>query len=296
MSQVTVTIIRGGDSLVLTTSPYHLANWDGWGLPPMHRLSSRGPMQHGQSDEGFRLDARAIALLVDIDADDVEDIYDRQAELMEYFKPSDTAIILRAEYPGGRTRQIDCYADQGITFATANWQGYYQQVPVRLICDDPTWYDPAGEAVTFALGGAGGSSGVVPYTVPYFVGGSTLDVAQALDYDGTWLTYPTMRITGPIRDCIITNAGTDEVLDFTGTTIGAGTYLDLDLRYGYKTVEDSAGANQIALLSTDSDLVTWHLAADPEVEDGINSITVAGNGAGEATKVELAWYERFIGV
>jgi len=252
-------------------------------------------MQHGASDEGFRLDPRAIALLVNVDSTDVEDIYDRQAELMEFFKPSDTAIILRVEYPGGRTRQIDCYADQGVTFPTAAWEGWFQAVPVRLICDDPTWYDPAGEAVTFALGGAS-SSGVVPYTVPYYVGASTLDVAMAVDYDGTWLTYPTIRVTGPIRDCIITNIGTDETLDFTGSTIGAGTHVEVDLRYGYKTVEDSAGANQIALLSTDSDLVTWHLAADPELADGINSITVQGIGAGEATKVELAWYSRFIGV
>jgi hypothetical protein len=117
-----------------------------------------------------------------------------------------------------------------------------------------------------------------------------------VDYNGTWLTYPTIRVTGPICDCVITNTGTDEVLDFTGATIGANTYIDVDLRYGYKTVEDSAGANQIALLSTDSDLVTWHLAADPELPDGINTITVQGNGAGEATKIELSYYERFIGV
>jgi hypothetical protein len=294
MSQVVVTIIRGGDSLVLTTSPYSLANWDGWGLPPMHRLTSRGPMQHGASDEGFRLDPRAITLAINVDADDVQGIYDHQAELMEFFKPSDTAIILRVEYPGGRTRQIDCYADQGLTFPTSAWEGWFQTVPVRLICDDPTWYNPTGEAVTFALG-AGGSSGVVPYTVPYYVGASTLDVVQTVDYDGTWLTYPTMRITGPIRDCIITNEGTSETLSFSGTTIGAGTYLELDLRYGYKTVVDSAGANQIALLTTNSDLVTWHLAADPEVADGVNSITVQGNGAGAATKIELAWFERHIG-
>lgn len=296
MSQVVVSIIRGGDTLVLTSDPYGLANWDGWGLPPMHRLTVRGPMQHGDSDLGYRLDPRAIPLIVNVYADSVEDMYDRQAELMEFLKPSNTALQLRVVYPTGRTRQIDCYADQGATFPTGAWQGYMQPVPVRLICNDPTWYDPAGAATTFELGGGAGTAGVVPFTVPWYVGVSTLDSAYTIDYDGTWLTYPTIRITGPIRDCIITNAGTDEVLDFTGTTIGAGTYMDVDLRYGYKTVKDSSGANQIAILSNDSDLVSWHLAPDPELAAGMNAVTVQGTGVSEATEVALSWFERFIGV
>ena len=295
MSQVTVTIIRNGDSLVLTSDPYSMANWDGWGLPPLHRLNLRGPMQHGDSDVGFRLDPRAIPLLINVNASSVEDMYDRQAELLEFFKPSNTPILLRVAYPSGRTRQIDCYADQGLSFPVDAWQGYWQQVPVRLICDDPTWYDPDGEAVTFALGG-GGSGGFVPFEVPFYFGASILSHTETVDYDGTWLTYPTMRITGPIRDCTIENMGTDEILDFSGTTIGAGTYLSVDLRYGYKTVKDSAGANQIATLTTDSDLASWHLAPDPELADGLNSVKVTGNDVNEATRVDLQWFERFIGV
>jgi hypothetical protein len=294
LSQVTVTIIRGGDSLVLTSGSYGLANWDGWGLPPVDYITTRGPMQHGATTEDYRLRQRAITLMINIDANNAEDMYDRQAELLEFFKPGDSAISLRAEYPSGRTRQIDCRVDQGLTFPS-DWQAWFATVPLRLLCDDPTWYDPAGEAATFALG-AGGSGGAVPYTVPYYVGASIINMASAIDYDGSWWTYPIIRITGPIRDCKITNASTDEVLSFSGTTIGAGEYYEIDLRYGYKTVEDSSGANKIALLSTDSDIASFHLAADPEVADGINSISVAGYDASEATKVELRWYERYIGV
>ncbi len=295
MSDVTVSLRRGGDELILTTAPYTLANWDGWGLPPIDYMVDQGPMQHGATTRDYRLRRRAISLLINVDADSAADMYTHQAELLEWFKPTAAALQLRVVLPNGETRQIDCRVDQGATFPTSDWQGFFATVPVRLICDDPTWYDPAGAAYTFALG-AGGSSGVVPYSVPYYVGASTLHHTEPVAYGGSWETYPIIRVTGPIRDCVITNESTDEVLDFTGTTIGAGTYYELDLRYGYKTVVNSAGANQIAILTADSDLATFHLAADPEVEGGINSITVAGQDAGEATSVAMTWYERFIGI
>jgi len=68
------------------------------------------------------------------------------------------------------------------------------------------------------------------------------------------------------------------------------------LEYGYKTVTDSSGTNQIADLTSDSDLATFHLAASPEVAAGNNSITVQGNDATEETGVMLRWYERFLGI
>jgi hypothetical protein len=89
---------------------------------------------------------------------------------------------------------------------------------------------------------------------------------------------------------------TGEVLDFTGTTIGAGEWYELDLRYGYKTVLDNSGANVVSDLSSDSDLATWHLATDPEAAGGINSITVTGSAVTEATSVHLVWFERYLGI
>jgi hypothetical protein len=167
---------------------------------------------------------------------------------------------------------------------------------VVLKADDPTMYDPDGESVTFALGGGGGAW-EFPWVIPWEVGASTIDLSQNLVYAGDVASLPSIiRITGPITDAIITNNSTGEKLDFDGTTIAGGDYYDIDLRYGYKTVVDNDGVNKITDLTADSDLSTWHIAAEDEVPDGINSIRVQGTAITESTKVEINYYNRYNGI
>lgn len=293
---LTLEIVRGADVWNLTDYiDWSVSRIAGFGLPPMHRLKTRGPMQHGQTDKGFRLDSNITTLAINMLAESLADQYTLRASLIEAFKPSDTPLILRVTLPDGSVRCRECHYVRGLDYDSVAFEGWQGRPVVQLESDEPTWYDPAGEALTFALG-AGGSAGIVPFLVPFYWGASALDATQTIDYDGTWTTYPVIRVTGPIRDATIENLSTDELLDFSGTTIGSGEYYEIDLRYGYKTVEDSAGGNQVADLTTDSDLATWHLAADPESPDGLNSVNVTGNGVNAATKVEMQWYERFIGV
>lgn len=296
-SQYTLEIIRNGTTYDFTDmTTWSPESWSGFGMAPLHRLTERGPMQHGETDRGYRLDARTIVLRLNINSADLETAYDNRETMIAAFKPGDDPLLLRFTYPDGRTRQIACYLVDGVDLDTGYWSGYWQVIPVRLYCPDPVWYDPTGDAQSFELGGSAETGGEIPMVVPMFVGSSVLDSDVAVTYDGTWQEYPLIRIVGPITNPKITNVTTDETLDFTGGTIAAGDWYDLDLRYGYKTIEDSTGANQIADLSNDSDLVTWHLAADPEAASGVNSITVTGTGVTLATTVHMTWFSRYIGV
>lgn len=150
-------------------------------------------------------------------------------------------------------------------------------------------------SVPFALGGGSGGFNV-PLTIPMSVGASTLNVTSVIDYGGTWRSSPVIVMTGPITNPVILNTTTNEKLDFTGTVLGSGTTYTIDTRYGYKTVVDQTGANKIADLTNTSDLATFHLAADPEATDGLNSIQVTGTGVTSATSVFVQYYERFVGV
>jgi hypothetical protein len=111
------------------------------------------------------------------------------------------------------------------------------------------------------------------------------------------LTYPhKIRITGPITSPVITNETTNEKLDFGVNSIGAGVSWDIDLRYGVKSIIQAAsGVNKIQFLTEDSDLATWHIAADPEVIGGANSIRVTGTAVTASTRVEISYLERYIG-
>jgi hypothetical protein len=263
----------------------------------MHRISERGPMQHGNSDVGFRLDPRTVKLVLGVDPTTLGDQYTRRATLLSLFGPRTAAIPVRWTLPDGSYRQLDCHYLGDMRFETRAGEGYLLKVAVTLGANDPSFYDPTGAALTFALGGGAGTF-AVPTPVPTDVGASTIDQSTALTYAGSWLCYPHLvRITGPITDAVVTNSTTGDKLDFTGTTIAAGDHYDIDCRYGRKTVVDAAGANQIATLTTDSDLATWHISADPDVAPGgINSIRVTGSAASTATKVEISYYNRYLGI
>lgn len=286
---MTLELIRGGTAYSLDDGTY--CKWigdDGWGIAPLHRLTERGPLQHGDTDRGFRLDPRIGQLALIILADTEDEMYTARATLLGLFAPAET-LALRWTLPG-RTRQIDVHLVSGMTMSSTERGVWAQKVAVTLRAPDPTFYDPAGKAVTFRLGG-GGDALVIPMEVPMVVGASVIDSSTVVDNDGDWFSYPHLiRITGPIEDPVITNETTGEKLDFTGTTIAALDYYDLDLRYGHKTVVDSTGANKIADLTGDSDLATWHL------EPGENSIRVTGLDATEATKVEISFFMRYMGI
>ena len=271
-----------------------LVGHDGWGMPPLHRLTERGPNQHGQTDLGYRLDPRIGTLALLLPVTTLTEMYTRRDQLLDIFAPGNSPSLAWTMSYG--TRYIDCHVDGEVAMPWEPKRWAAQLIALRLRCPDPTFYDPTAEVVTFALGG-GGDSMEVPLAIPWPIGASTLDQTVSITYSGNWRSHPhRIRIVGPITDCVITNETTDEVLDFTGTTIAAADYYDIDCRYGYKTVTDAAGDNKIADLTEDSDLATWHLAPSPEAAGGVNDINVTGSSVTEATEIYLNYYTRYLGL
>jgi len=236
-----------------------------------------------------------VNLVLDINGSSQANMETQRMALIDIFKPTNTPIILQNVRDDG-TYNLDCYYVGGpMSMPFTDRQGWNQKVLVTLKANDPTFYDPAGNDYTFAIS-AGADTMVVPTVIPMTVGASTISATGPVRNDGNVSAYPVIRVTGPINDCVITNNSTGEKLDFTGYNLAAGTYLDIDLRYGYKTVTLNNGTNEIDELTTDSDLVSWHLGASPEVKMGVNSITVTGTSCTQATAVSLAWFNRFIGI
>lgn len=288
-------LIRNSQEYPLDTGAYcDFLGDDGFGAAPVQRLSSRGPQQHGETAAGFRLLARMPTLLLGIEGSSLSDLYAKRATLIGLFGPSDP-ITLRWTI-GSTVKQIDAYLYRDLSMPSRGRKGFYQEVAVTLICPDPTFYDPVVQSVTFGLGGGSGSF-VVPMPVPHGVGVSTLDDTAGVDYPGSWLSYPFVRITGPVTSPVLTNLTTNEKLDFTGTTISAGDYYEIDCRYGHKTVIDSNSNNKIDKLTSDSDLATFHIRHDSaDAPGGSNGLKVTGTAITTATNVYVSYYVRYIGL
>jgi len=86
---------------------------------------------------------------------------------------------------------------------------------------------------------------------------------------------------------------TDEQLDFAGVTIAANDYYDIDCTYPNKTVLDSSAVNKAADLTDTSDLVTFHLDANPDAMSGVNSIRVKGYSVTSVTEVVFTYQKLY---
>jgi len=95
---------------------------------------------------------------------------------------------------------------------------------------------------------------------------------------------------------MIRNMTTGEKLELS-YTVPAGESVIIDTRYGHKTVQSNSGVNLISYLSSDSDLATFHIAADPEAADGVNVLFASGLEAvfGQ-TSIRAEWNDRYIGI
>lgn len=292
-------IVYGGATLTITgRAPYDVISVEGIGTAPARRLVDRSPFQDGDTDVGYRVDARLINLVLLMIAPDLATADTYRDALYAYLRPLRNPLVLRCTRDDGSIRQIQCHpvgvVDAPITEEDRQWGN--QKLAVQLRAADPIWYNPAER--TTALGGATGSGTrgfVVPMPVPMVQATATkVDVIQPLIYLGTWDSYPVITVTGPGTGVTITNVTSGEVLDFPSLALGAGEYIEIDLRYGAKTIVDDAGANQIAELSDDSDLATWRLLPDPDAPGGINEIhfEVASN-ATDATALTILYYDRY---
>lgn len=290
-----LSIIRGGVEYSLDDNTIsRLIDDDGTGMLPVHRLSERGPLQHGSTDLGYFYDPRIIMLTLAIMGTTTTAIDINRQSLINIFAPQINPLTLKYTLPGGDVRQIECHYIDGLTLPHAGI-GLHYRTPVSLYCPDPTFYDPDINNAIFAIG-AGTDTWEVPFDVPLTVGASAIDVSLAVNYAGNAPSYPVIRITGPAQNAVITNETLGLKLDFTGTTIAAADYYEIDLRYGYKTVTDAAGANQLGDLTTDSDITSWRIASDPDAPGGINSIHFTCIAATLSTRADLIYYDRYIGI
>lgn len=267
---------------------------EGFGLPAIRRLEERGPLQQGVTDRGFRYEPRTIILTLAVSGDSLDDYYAKRHVLTDAFKARNRSGRLRFSY-GAVVREIRGNAI-GDSLQFSGGRDYKtQRAVVAIRCPDPTWYDPTGVSIDFNLG-IGGETLEVPMDVPMPVGVSTLDDSQAVVYPGTAETFPTIRITGPIEDCAITHEQTGLKLDFDGVTIPGGEWIEVDTRYGRKTVIDQDGNNRIADLTPDSDLALFSILPDPDMIGGSQSFRVTGLAVDVSTNISLSYLVRYIGV
>ncbi len=268
---------------------------DGLGMAPAHRLRTRGPQQHGETDRGFLLDPRLFRLMFDVPGDDAGDVYDRRAALIRILGPQEAPVTLRWVLENGEQRAIDADWVGDLSFPTASRLGFMERAVVSMSAAEPSFYDPTELSTTFGLGQEGAWE--VPWAMPWPIGVGEIGESEVIVYTGSWISFPVVTVTGPITDLRIENLTTGDVLDFAGATIGTGEVWTIDTRYGAKTIVDAGGVNQISSLTDEDDLATFHLAAAIDGSGSRdNEIEVTGDNVTSVTAINLAYFLRYKGI
>ena len=129
----------------------------GFGLADSKRLMLQGPLQHGASDVGYRLQPRKLQLVLLLSKDTEAAYWAGRDALLRLFRPADALLKLRFT-AGSIVRQIDC-APLSVDLDSGDRRLYDHIVPVELSAPDPSWYDPNGVTVNFGL--LGNASSVI---------------------------------------------------------------------------------------------------------------------------------------
>ena len=276
----------------------------GDGMPPIEYISQRGPFQHGETIYDYRLNPRVIQFAHYSRAKDRHRYWDKRADIMNLLRPNRQSAgsfalgTLRKYMIDGTLRDIDVMIEQGPRFNSMDlnkWDEFGFMETLRFIAPDPTFYDPALDTLTWSLG-------IVqvelefPITFPIEFSESLIQgETNTITYVGTWLSYPEIIITGPISGFNIENTDTGEFIQLN-YAIQAGEIVTISLDYGNKTVESDIQGNIIGVVSTDSDLATFHIAPDPVAPDGVNNLEVNGASADNDTQIVLNYLTRYIGI
>lgn len=263
----------------------------GWGLPPIDYITQQGPFQHGVNLRDFFLQPRMIQLVIEQSFCGRDKYWDGRADLLNYIRPNRQTVAtaanpghLRRVLSDGALRDLDVMIEEGPQFSKelGRWKEWSFRELLRFIAFNPVIYDPIRNAQ---------SNWVIP--------NGAVNDTQNVTYEGTWEEYPVMIITGPLTTPQITNNTTGEVISLTyNIPAGApGNVVTIDLTYGLKTVTDEVGTNLIGVVTTASDLATFHLAPHPEGNNGVNAINLQGGGAiAGVTDFEIRWFKRYIGI
>jgi hypothetical protein len=329
--ELTVKANTGGRSYWLNEMKgWTLTAYDGLGIANIRRLAQRGPFQDGDTDLGFRRDPRFISLTWIHQGCNPADLYDIRATLHGIFRPrvdDDTQLIF--ELPNAKRYAADVNLQGLSDYLTSNrLDGDTWQVSLVLKASDPRLYDPSEFtfSTTANIDGwnieeTGASSPwaddtgwdvanvSAPLASGWNIGLSDLVVNFFFRYTRDELNgdieYPIIRITGPITNPSLIHLETNEKIRLTnGLVVPGGDYVEIDLRYGFKTIKDSAGNDVSEFLSTNSDLSTWHISYPTELLSnglrtpitGLNRFLLTGTNISPATSISFNYFHRYVGI
>lgn len=297
-----------GQVLRFNTMTRALISEAGMGMPPIDYIDQKGPLQHGNTIFDYRLQPRVIQIVFRENGCSRQEYWDIRANILNLLRPNRQSSCefglgtLRKIYPDQTRRDIRVTLEQGPEFVArqlGKWDEFSVMETLRFIAPDPTFYDPFPVTVNadFSSGGVDLRFPITFLSGAVVFGGVSGLFGLNTTYVGTWLSYPTFVLTGPLNNVIIQNTTTGETIDISSYEIQGGETVTITLEYGNKAINSSLNGSLLRYLSSTSDFATFHIEPAPKAVGGINSISITCTGIDPTISgVQMSYLTRYIGI
>lgn len=278
------------------STPLQIIDIDNLGAASATRITERSPAQDGDTDIDRVLSARIMPIIVQAIPNATYTYHEIRQLINKLFKATNANMTLGIKFATGELYEIGVKSVGGVEMPINLANHSVLKIGVTLRAANPTFYNPVQQLINFGLTGAGAT--LVPTAIPMEIGGSLLDQTVILNYAGTYRDFPVITINGPITDPVLYNLTTGLKIDLTGINIGSGSYYTIDLRFGRKAVyrNGDPNDNRIYEVTSDSNLASFAIEADPDVPSGVNVFRVTATGLTNATALYIQYYNRFDGI
>lgn len=303
-----------GYEINLSAWPYQVVSEDGLGGPEVELYSHVVPLQDGSLYLGNRRMMRRFSIGIEVMGRSDVEVEEAREDLLAAMN-GQWGLGAFGRDRNGIRREVYCLPVNAPRFQAGLGDDLGFRDVVEFSAPDFAFYDPVERSVTAALEVQ--TDLVLAMTFPILLGTSVIVADPIATVYGDQPVYPVITLTGPLTHPVVRNVTTGEVLDFGGgLVLVTGETAEVDCRPGFKTVTKNDGTNLVPYLTTDSDLVSFHLAPPPPKQratlgsippqmgvtqqvwatDGQNQLQMYGATATPASSLTVKWHDRWGGI
>lgn len=294
-------ITPDGETIEFHAPPSRIVrSMSGWGISEHERSATRGPFQQGSSVLSQRLNERGITFTLRHNGCTKSDYLGNRSTWVDYlrenrkplFSPEPGQLIWHyIENDTYKSRALDVYFDDGMIFSPSPagvWDEFSITEQLSFTAHDPIIYDPTLVSITY---NAFDSELILPMTFPFVLGG--YEKSATISYSGTWETYPTITLNGPLKNVSIINLSTNKRINYAGE-VAQDNPVTFDLSYDNKTVTDSCD-NDVSY-NASGDIGNFSIQCAPLVTGGTNNLMLYAEGMDLTASIVLSYYTRYRGI
>jgi hypothetical protein len=252
-------------SIGQASSFYTLREAEGFGSGDVEVVKWDRPGFHGVKTPRAFWRERIIRLIIGVRASTSAIYEQKRRDLMEAFDfPRNGLTWLKFTTQGGLALQTQVQLNAPIQAPLRGGEVTIGTFRIELIAQDPILYSQTETEtdITFATG------------------------TGTLTNSGNAPVFPTVKIHGNVQNPGIQNATVGRTLSFTGITIAAGHYYNVDMLE--ETVKDEVGTSQYSYI--DSDDFFW-------LAKGSNTINLTGTpGSSGYRKATFTYRDGYLGI